>query len=407
MANYLDTTGLKSLWEKIKSLVSGVSDNVTTIKNDYISKVWFNYYSTMDNAYKSKFTHFLSPKTQAGGNNGVSDAEVGIFAIEPLIVGAKLGTETSSGDSHAVNQGIVLKMLQATSTQDGYMSKKDKATIDGLGELASKDSIAFEDITDKPTTLAGYGITDGVNNITEAQSAINGNAVTNISLLGHTLTFTKGSFLTTTAASSTYLTKTDASSTYLPLAGGTLTGELKTTSNISANKGFILQVDGLNALTLNSSGNLAIGYGYRSTSATSLQGKTVELKSGDTTILNVSSTGVAVTGKVTATGTISGNSSSDERKKENIVEADSLAELSTLGGVYDFNYKETGEHSTGFIAQKVQDGIFADIVTEDADGYKQINYWSPKLIAAAIGAIGQLEARVKELEAKVKETDNN
>ena len=49
---------------------------------------------------------------------------------------------------------------------------------------------AFSEITDTPSTLAGYGITDGVNGVTVTG---NGNAVTAASVSGHTLTLTKGS----------------------------------------------------------------------------------------------------------------------------------------------------------------------------------------------------------------------
>lgn len=397
MANYLDLTGLQSLWTKIKALITGVDDNVSTLKNNYISKVWFNYYKA-DN-YKNYLTNYLSPETEADNNNGESNAEIGIFAREPIIAGFSPRKYTKDSTDYNVAQTLILQMRQATSEQDGYMSKEDKAIIDGLGDLASKDSVAFSEITGKPTTLADYGIIDGVNNIAFAGV---GNAITALSLSGHTLTYTKGStFLTTTAASSTYLTQANAASTYLPLAGGTLTG------NLNASKGFIFQIDSKSAFTVNSASNVAIGYGYASTSATSIYGKTVVLTCNNTNILHASTSGIAVTGNITATGAISGNSSSDERKKENIVESDSLAALQTLGGVYDFDYKETGEHSTGFIAQKVQDGLFADIVTEDEEGYKQINYWSPKLIAAAIGAVGQLSEEVTALKAKIAELENS
>ena len=49
---------------------------------------------------------------------------------------------------------------------------------------------AFSEITDTPSTLVGYGITDGVNDVTVTG---NGNAVTAASVNGHTLTLTKGS----------------------------------------------------------------------------------------------------------------------------------------------------------------------------------------------------------------------
>lgn len=49
---------------------------------------------------------------------------------------------------------------------------------------------AFSELTDRPSTLKGFGITDGVNAVTVTG---NGNAVTAASVNGHTLTLTKGS----------------------------------------------------------------------------------------------------------------------------------------------------------------------------------------------------------------------
>ena len=49
---------------------------------------------------------------------------------------------------------------------------------------------AFSEVTGKPTTLGGYGITDGVNAVSVTGS---GNAVTTANVSGHTLALTKGS----------------------------------------------------------------------------------------------------------------------------------------------------------------------------------------------------------------------
>ena len=49
---------------------------------------------------------------------------------------------------------------------------------------------AWGSISGKPTTLSGYGITDGVNDVSVSES---GNAVTSASINGHKLTLTKGS----------------------------------------------------------------------------------------------------------------------------------------------------------------------------------------------------------------------
>ena len=52
-----------------------------------------------------------------------------------------------------------------------------------------KPSYNFSEIQNKPTTLSGYGITDGYSSLTTSGS---GNAITAVSGTGHSLTFTKG-----------------------------------------------------------------------------------------------------------------------------------------------------------------------------------------------------------------------
>lgn len=74
---------------------------------------------------------------------------------------------------------------------------------------------SFSEVTNKPTTLSGYGITDGVNSITLTGS---GNAVTSASINGHVITLTKGS----TFSLSTH----NHDSVYVNVAGDTMTGTL-------------------------------------------------------------------------------------------------------------------------------------------------------------------------------------
>lgn len=64
-----------------------------------------------------------------------------------------------------------------------------------------RDDLTWDNILDTPTTLVGYGITDGVNSVTTSGS---GNAVTSGSISGHTLTLYKNySFAYTTGTNAT------------------------------------------------------------------------------------------------------------------------------------------------------------------------------------------------------------
>ena len=72
-----------------------------------------------------------------------------------------------------------------------YRSKRDNmAGWTVWKRLAFAEELAWGNISGKPTSLSGYGITDGVNAVSVTGS---GNAVTAASVSGHTLTLTKGS----------------------------------------------------------------------------------------------------------------------------------------------------------------------------------------------------------------------
>ena len=59
------------------------------------------------------------------------------------------------------------------------------------------------------------------------------------------------------------------------------------------------------------------------------------------------------------------------------------------------------KHSIGFIAQNVNNPLLKDIVAKDDNGYLKINYWSPKLISLAFGALTEIDDEVSKLKARV------
>ena len=109
-----------------------------------------------------------------------------------------------------------------------------------------------------------------------------------------------------------------------------------------------------------------------------------------------------VSGNILATGGITAYSSSDIRLKTNFRKADSLSLIKSLGKVYEFDYKKSGEHSIGLIAQNVQKSRLSDLVANDDEGFLKLNYWSPKLISLALGGVVQVDGKVTRLKKKVK-----
>lgn len=93
-------------------------------------------------------------------------------------------------------QNLIVKLNGGTTegtnqfTYNATGTKTINITPAGIGAAASSHNHSWSNITSgKPTTLAGYGITDGVNSVSVTGT---GNAITSASISGHSLTLTKG-----------------------------------------------------------------------------------------------------------------------------------------------------------------------------------------------------------------------
>lgn len=104
---------------------------------------------------------------------------------------------------------------------------------------------------------------------------------------------------------------------------------------------------------------------------------------------------------VVAKGGVTAYQSSDIRLKTNINKLNCLNVIKSIGGTYEFDYIRDRKHSIGFIAQNVSNPLLKDIVAKDDDGYLKINYWNPKLISLAFGALTEIDDEVDKLKARV------
>jgi hypothetical protein len=114
----------------------------------------------------------------------------------------------------------------ATGSNSGTIAVNGAdVSVKGLGSFAYRSSLAFSELSSHPTTLSGYGITDGVNGVTSSGS---GNAVTSLSVSDHTLTYTLGSTFFTTAGNgltqsgATVSAKVDSSGEFLSVSAAGL-----------------------------------------------------------------------------------------------------------------------------------------------------------------------------------------
>ena len=156
-------------------------------------------------------------------------------------------------------------------------------------------------------------------------------------------------------------------------------------------------------------GRGALTYGY----TTQVMGKTVALTSSDDSGKNVksvelstakfySNVNIETEGGLLAHGGVTAYSSSDIRLKQDLRKLDYFGIIKAMGGTFGFAWKKDNTRSIGWIAQHVLcNPHLKDIVETDERGYYKINYWSPKLIATAFGAIEQVGDEVSRLKTRV------
>lgn len=109
---------------------------------------------------------------------------------------------------------------------------------------------------------------------------------------------------------------------------------------------------------------------------------------------------------ILAKGGVTAYQSSDIRLKTNITKLNCLKVIKSIGGTYEFDYIRDHKHSIGFIAQNVNNPLLKDVVAKDDNGYLKINYWNPKLISLAFGALTEIDDEVNKLKARVRELES-
>jgi hypothetical protein len=119
--------------------------------------------------------------------------------------------------------------------------------------------------------------------------------------------------------------------------------------------------------------------------------------------LNTSSSGVSVTGSLTATTTISAvdfNSTSDKRLKSEIksIEGSVDTVLKLVGKSYKINEKS----SFGVIAQEIEE-VIPEAVSEDSKGYKSVNY--NMIIPFLIESIKEQQEEISLLKRRLEELE--
>lgn len=149
--------------------------------------------------------------------------------------------------------------------------------------------------------------------------------------------------------------------------------------------------------------SLSIGYGSRMYATTQMWcNKFAIYCNEDIMLLNIDKVTATFKTNILATGGVTAYASSDARLKTDLRKLDYLCIIKAMGGTFGFAWKKDNTRSIGWIAQHVlHNPQLKDIVETDEKGYYKINYWSPKLIATAFGAIEQVGDEVSRLKARV------
>ena len=173
----------------------------------------------------------------------------------------------------------------------------------------------------------------------------------------------------------------------------------------------------LNVMNISQDDNgiLTIGYGnFSNNKNVALEGYNLNFRVGNDSGMksmwlnyNNGNPVLSLDGNFYATGGVTAYKSSDERLKHDIHGVDSLAIIKAMGGTVAFRYNADNKDSIGWIAQRVLHNTFMqDLVEKDDKGFLKINYWSPKLIAVAFGAIEQVDDEVSRLKRRVRDLEN-
>ena len=112
--------------------------------------------------------------------------------------------------------------------------------------------------------------------------------------------------------------------------------------------------------------------------------------------LNTLSTGIQITGTVTATDF---NTTSDISLKDNVTDIDgALDKVCNLRGV-EFDWKATGVHTVGFIAQEVEAIVPELVDTNEEDGIKSVKYGN--VTALLVEAVKELRLEIADLKQQL------
>ena len=328
---------------------------------------------------------------------------------------------TGSGSTYTAGTGIDIT-LDVISLVSGVVSAGTypKVTVDTYGRVTAGTTLSASDVpsldwgkitSGKPTTLAGYGITD-------AQSA-DADLTAIAGLSGTSGILKKTAADTWTLDTSTYLTANQSITLSGAVTGSGTTAITTTLADSGASAGTYKSVTVTAKGLVTGGTNPTTLAGYGITDAALLASPALTgTPTAPTATPGTSTTQIATTAFVTAAAggdtaatpntvakrdgsgdlyAVNFVSTSDRRMKEDVQKVENgLALIEALEGV-TFRWKNTPNKSIGVIAQDLEE-VLPVLVFTNEDGQKSVNY--DGIIGVLIEAVKELNAKIKMLEEK-------
>lgn len=266
--------GKEYLHDLLDVLITELADN-QLLMYDAEQQKWINIDKDQVGLNKSELQNYLTTNqytTQSWVNQQL-EAYVTINQFTSKLSN-KVDKEDGKGlSSNDFTDELLAKLNGITTGAQGTFTK---VTTNSYGQVISGTTLSAADIpgldwskiiSGKPTTLAGYGITDGVNAVTVTGT---GNAVTTASISGHTLTLTK-------ASSFALITGANATGTWpISITGNAATANKWTTARTITLAGAVI-----GSTSIDGSGNVTITTTYTTDNISALDGRYVNV-TGDT-----------------------------------------------------------------------------------------------------------------------------
>ena len=326
-------------------------------------------------------------RISSGGNLLVGKSGTGInnLGIEARANGLFSATRDSA------NVGY---FTRTTDDGDIVEFRKDTATVGSIGTAGGRLFIADD-------AQAGFAFASGANRVVPCDSSG--------TLTDATMDIGEPNY----RFKDLYLSGISYSNTVYSDLNLTLAADYNNNSS-TGNSNILFQTDGTERARIDSSGNLLVGKtsadnttqgirflgssGFMSIVRSNDNLVVLNRIDGDGTIMEFRTNGTT-RGSISISGsTTSYNTSSDQRLKDNIVDAPSASDDIDAIQVRSFDWKADGSHQKyGMVAQELQ-SVAPEAVTGDADSDDMMGVDYSKLVPMMLKEIQSLRARVAELE---------